>query len=149
MAVNHVDGTLFSTAMLCPIIGGFAALVSGAAWFTITFAATGLLLGTVLAYVGRKLVYSIVAVGIRLASPMKPMAQQLVMAPFFVLYIGLPYAISGAAILGTFFGTSWLARQIATYLNGSAEIVAGVASSILCLFAVVVFVRRSTSRTVS
>ena len=113
MAVNHADGTLFGTAMLCPIAAGLGASSAGAGWWMLVFVAAGVPVGFAVAYAGRRLVYSL------LHRPMKIMSETtsswtrwFVGIPSFLVYLVLPSAISITTVLGTLLGAVWLTRYL-------------------------------------
>jgi hypothetical protein len=113
MAVNHADGTMFVSVLFYPIAAAIAAAHSGAGWFTVLFIPAGLAIGIGVCYMGRKLIYSLVGFGLsRTSKTSKSWIQQVAFAPFFVLYMILPYAIGWAGISGTWFGSIWLVKHM-------------------------------------
>src|ERR1700728_4823766 len=104
MAVNHADGMLFVSIIYYPIAAGVAAAHAGAGGFAVLFIPAGLAFGALVIYVGRKLVYSITGFALSRAAKLpKGWIQQVLFAPFFLLYMILPVAIPCAGVAGTWF----------------------------------------------
>ena len=113
MAVNHADGTLFATAMLCPIAAGLGAVSAEAGWWVLVFVAAGVPVGLAVAWAGRRLVYSVLNRPIKIMSETtSSWTRWCVGIPSFVVYLVLPSGISIATVVGTWLGTSWLARHL-------------------------------------
>lgn len=113
MPVNHADGTLFFSVILYPLAAGKAAIDAHAGWFTILFVAVSIPFGIAVNFAGRKLVYSCTEflLGKEPDSRSKWL-QWLVAGPAVVTYVVLPYAIVGAGLWATWFGTIWAVRRL-------------------------------------
>ena len=113
MAVNHADGTMFSSIIICPIAAGVGAAHAGAGWLTVFFIPVGLVAGVGIFRFCRKPVYSIAGFGMSLASKMpKSWIQQVVSLPFFLIYMILPLAIVGGAAFGIWAGSIWVVQHV-------------------------------------
>ena len=67
----------------------------------------------VFSYLGRRLVYPIIGVGLNRTSTMpKRWMQQAAFAPFFLLDVILPLAIFWGAVLGTWAGSIWIIKHV-------------------------------------
>ena len=113
MAVNHADGTMFTSMVFCPIAAGVGAAHAGAGWFTVFFIPVGLAVGVGIFRFCRQPVYAITGFGMSFASKMsKGWIQQVVSLPFFLLYMILPLAIVWGAVFGIWAGSIWLVRHV-------------------------------------
>ena len=113
MAVNHADGTIFSSLVICPIAAWKGAVSGGAGWFSILFLPAGFAVGIILWNLGRAIIYSIVEFGLARAGKIrKGWIQQIVSAPFLLLYLVLPYAVLGVGVYGSWLGSMWLSKRI-------------------------------------
>ena len=113
MPVNHADGTLFFSVILYPFAAGKAAIEAQAGWFTILFVAVSIPFGIAVNFAGRKLIYW----GMDVLLGKEPdkrskWLQWLVGGPALLAYFVLPYAIVGAGIYATWFGTIWVVRHV-------------------------------------
>jgi hypothetical protein len=113
MAVNHADGTLFTSMLLCPIAAGVGAVQSGAGWTMVLFVPVGFAIGVAIFRYCRRPLYAITGYGINVAAKMpRGWMRQVVSLPFFLFYILLPMAIVWVAVLGIWAGSIWLVRQV-------------------------------------
>ena len=112
MPVNHADGTLFASVILCPIASTAAAVHAGANWLAVYFMPLGLGVGILIAYWGRIIVYSILTGGLRKSSKETKLRQWLIGFPIMTLYIILPLVIAWGGIAGIWFGTIWLVTHL-------------------------------------
>jgi hypothetical protein len=113
MAVNHADGTMFVSVVFFPIAAAVAASRAGAGWFTILFVPAGLAVGIGVIYVGRKFVYAITGFALsRVENLPDTWIQQVAIAPFFLSYLILPYAIVWAGVFGTWVASIWLVKHL-------------------------------------
>jgi hypothetical protein len=113
MAINHADGMTFTSVIFCPIAAGAGAAHAGAGWFTVLFIPVGFAIGVGLFRYARAPVYAITGFGLSRTSKMsRRWVQQVVMLPFFLVYMILPIAIVWGGVLGTYFGSLWLVRHL-------------------------------------
>ncbi|MGV3660877.1 MAG: hypothetical protein ACO1TE_11865 [Prosthecobacter sp.] len=113
MPVNHADGTLFVSVIFYPFAAAKAGMEAQAGWITILVVAASILFGIAINYAGRKVIYA----GMDLLLGKNPddrskWFQWLVGGPAFVAYMVLPYAIIGAGLYATWFGTIWAVRHL-------------------------------------
>lgn len=110
MAVNNVDGPTFAGAALCPLLAGGFAMASGTGWLTVPCAVTASPVGFATLYVGRKLIYSILGVGLRFA-PRKPRWYHEIVAALLLypIFFFAPPACVFAAVCVTTYSTIYLA----------------------------------------
>jgi hypothetical protein len=112
MAINHADGTMFTSMVFCPIAAGVGAAHAGAGWLTFFFIPVGLAVGVGIFRFCRQPVYSVTGLGMSLARKMpKGWIQQVVCLPFFLLYMILPLGIVWGAVFGLWAGSIWLVRH--------------------------------------
>jgi cobalamin synthase len=88
--------------------------------------------------VGWGLTYLITGVGLRLAQPMKPWAQEVLMAPFLLLYFILPLAGWVAAVSVTIYAATYLAA-FADRLGGWTGFAAVSISAVISASAILAF----------
>ena len=113
MAVNHADGTIFTSVLFCPIAAGAGAAHAGAGWLTVLFVPVGLAVGLGIFRFGRGPVYAITQFGLSRTSRMpKGWIQQLFILPFLLVYMILPLATVWGAAYGVFMGSNWLVRHL-------------------------------------
>ena len=113
MPVNHADDTLLFSVILYPLAAGKAAIEAHAGWFSILFVVVSIPFGIAVNFIGRKLVYS--ATEALLGSEpdnRSKWIQSLVAVPAFFSYVLFPYAIVGAGVWATWFGTIWLTKHL-------------------------------------
>jgi hypothetical protein len=113
MAINHADGTMFTSLVFCPIAAGVGAVRAGAGWLTLLFIPVGLAIGLGIFWFGRKPIYAITGFGMDRASKMqKGWIQQIVALPFCLVYLLLPFVIVWGGAFGVFIGSMWLVRHL-------------------------------------
>ena len=113
MAVNHADGTMFTSVIFCPIAAGVGAAHAGAGWITFIFIPVGLAVGYGIFRFCRKPVYSITGFGMSYATKMpKSLIQQVVILPFFLVYMLLPLVIVWGGVFGILAGSNWVVRHM-------------------------------------
>jgi len=99
--------------MLYPYAAGKAALEAHAGWFAILFIIVSIPFGIAVNATGRKLIYSgMDALLGREPDNRSKWFQWLVGGPALLAYFVLPYAIVGAGVCVTWFGTIWLVRHL-------------------------------------
>jgi hypothetical protein len=113
MAVNHADGTMFTSIVFYPIAAGIGARSAGAGWFTPLFVVAGIAVGIGIIYVGRKFIYAVLDFGMSRTSRLSPSwLQQVAAAPLLILYFLLPFVIIGGGVFGLWRGSSWLVTHV-------------------------------------
>jgi len=104
---------MFTSVIFCPIAAGVGAAHAGAGWITVFFIPVGLAVGYGIFRFCRKPVYSITGFGMSYATKMpKSWIQQVVILPFFLVYMISPLAIVWGAAFGVFIGSIWLVRHL-------------------------------------
>lgn len=104
---------MLTAVFFCPIAAGLGAARGGAHWLALVFIPIGLAVGVGIFLYARKPVYLITGLGLNCTSKMrKGWSQQLVMLPFFIVYMVLPLAIVWGGAFGVFIGSAWLVRHV-------------------------------------
>jgi len=113
MAVNHADGTMFTSIVFYPIAAGIGARSAGAGWLTALFVVAGIAVGIGVIYVGRKVIYPVLEFGMSRASRISTSwLQQVAAAPLLILYLLLPFMIICGGVFGLWRGSIWLVRHL-------------------------------------
>jgi hypothetical protein len=113
MPVNHVDGTLFVSVLFYPFAAGKAALDAQAGWLAILPIIVSIPFGIAVNAGGRRIIYAGMdaLMGTWPDNPSK-WFQWLVEGPALLAYIVLPYAVFGAGLCATWFGSIWLVKHV-------------------------------------
>jgi hypothetical protein len=114
MAINHADGTMFASVLAYPFAAGAGAAQAGAGWLAVLFVPAGLAIGIGACYVGRTIIYSIMGMVLNHSALrlQRQWLQNVVLVPFLVLYMVLPYTITAGGLWLTWAGSGWIVHAI-------------------------------------
>ena len=149
MAVNHVDGTTFAGAIVCPT---FAVILGGGAagWIAVPCVIAALPVSFVVLLGTRSLSYVVLGGVVRLAKGPHSRSREIAAWPLAVVYLALPLVGVATAVFSTSLAVLSLAK-FASQLGGwSAFALLGVADLVSIAFLVMVcrqWARRIASQT--
>ena len=113
MAVNHADGTLFSSVLLYPGVATAAAVLMGAKWFACFFIPAGLVIGVLFTFCARRALYAAMD---RLfdgnAEDETGWRLWIIWPTLMLLYVIFPYLVIGVGLYATWQGSIWLVNIV-------------------------------------